>query len=76
MLYTLMEMNRAAIAPLRVAVKASRAALRSPLNPWSVTPVGRAIAAAADVFESTTRYYGKPEWMLEETRINLSLIHI
>lgn len=70
MLYSLVEMNRAAMAPFRIAAKASRAALRSPLNPLAQTDLGRSMAAAADIFEATTRYYGKPEWQLETTRIN------
>ena len=70
MLYSLVEMNRAAMAPFRVAAKTSRAILRSPLNPLGQTELGKSIAAAADVFESTTRYYGKPDWQLETTRIN------
>ena len=70
MLYSLVEMNRAAMAPLGVAAKASRTALRSPLNPLARTDIGRSMAAAADVFEATTRYYGKPDWQLDTTRIN------
>lgn len=70
MLYSLVEMNRAAMAPLRIAAKASRAALRSDLNPLAKTEIGKSMAAAADVFESTTRYYGKPEWQIESTQIN------
>lgn len=70
MLYSLVEMNRVAMAPLRMTAKASRAMLRSPLNPIGQTEFGKSMAAAADVFESTTRYYGKPEWQIESTRIN------
>ena len=70
MLYTFVEMNRLAMAPLRVAAKASRAGLRSPLHPLAGTELGKSMAAAADVFESTTRYYGKPDWLIESTRIN------
>lgn len=70
MLYSLVEMNRAAMAPLRVAAKASRVMLRSPLHPLANTEFGKSLAAAADIFESTTRYYGKPDWQLETTRIN------
>ena len=70
MLYSLVEMNRAAMAPLRLAAKTSRAMLRSPLNPLAQTGFGKSMAAAADVFESTTRYYGKPDWLIETTRIN------
>ncbi|MEL7452133.1 MAG: polyhydroxyalkanoate depolymerase [Pseudomonadota bacterium] len=70
MLYTLVEMNRVAMAPLRLAAKASRSYLTSPLNPLSKTNFGKSMAAAADVFESTTRYYGKPDWDIPTTRVN------
>jgi poly(3-hydroxybutyrate) depolymerase len=70
MLYSMIEMNRAAMAPMRMAVKASRSFLRSPYNPIGNTEYGRSLAAFADVFESSTRYYGKPEWRIEETEIN------
>lgn len=70
MLYSLVEMNRATMAPIRVAARASRAALRSPLNPLGNTEYGRSLVAMADVFESSTRYYGKPEWRIDTTQIN------
>ena len=70
MLYTLVEMNRAAMAPFRVAAKASRAFWASPLNPYGDTDFGRSMTAAADVFESATRYYGKPDWDIATTRVN------
>ncbi|MEZ5997130.1 MAG: hypothetical protein R3B98_00355 [Hyphomonas sp.] len=50
----------AAMAPMRLAVKAGRLALKSPLNPIANTDYGKSLIAFADVFESTTRYYGKP----------------
>lgn len=70
MLYSLIEMNRAAMAPLRIAAKTSKRFLRSPLNPMAGTELGKSLVAAADIFESTTRHYGKPEWQIENTRIN------
>ncbi len=70
MLYTLVELNRAVMAPVRLAARASQLALGHPFNPLNGTDRGRALAAMADVFESSTRYYGKPEWMIEGTRIN------
>lgn len=70
MLYSLVEMNRAAMAPLRLAAKASQAYLASPLNPIGNSELGRSMRAAADIFESTTRHYGKPDWDLPVTRIN------
>ncbi|MEL6258443.1 MAG: polyhydroxyalkanoate depolymerase, partial [Pseudomonadota bacterium] len=60
MLYSLVELNRAAMSPLRLAARASRAGLRSRYNPFGDTDFARRMAAAADVFESMTRYYGKP----------------
>lgn len=70
MLYSFVEMNRLAMAPLRMAAKASRASLRSPLNPLGRTEMGRSLAAAVDVFEATTRFYGKPDWQIDSTDIN------
>jgi poly(3-hydroxybutyrate) depolymerase len=69
MLYSLVEMNRVAMAPMRLMAKAGRAALASPLNPMGQTSYGKSLAAMADVFESATRYYGKPEWRIDSVRI-------
>lgn len=65
MLYSFLEMSRAAMMPWRAAANATRQALRNPLNPMADTMAGRAMAAGADVFESLTRYYGKPGWEFE-----------
>ncbi len=70
MLYSLVELNRAAMGPMRLAVRASRMALKSPLNPLGKTEYGKSLAAFADVFESTTRFYGKPEWNINSVKIN------
>lgn len=70
MLYSLLEMQRAALTPWRFAIGMQRAVLTSPLNPLSYTPFGKNMAAAADVFEAVTRRYGKPEWGIEATTIN------
>ncbi|HAY05327.1 MAG TPA: polyhydroxyalkanoate depolymerase [Hyphomonas sp.] len=70
MLYSLVEMNRVVMAPMRLAARAGRAALASPLNPLGHTSYGKSLSAMADVFESATRYYGKPEWRIDSVRIN------
>ncbi len=70
MLYTFMEMTRAAMLPWRAAANVARTSLRSPLNPVGETLAGRTAAAAVDVFESLTRYYGKPDWGLNATEVN------
>lgn len=70
MLYSLIELNRVAMAPMRMAAQAGRAALNSPMNPIRETGYGKSLMAMADVFESATRYYGKPEWRIETVRVN------
>jgi len=64
MLYSLVEMNRAAMAPLRLVAKGTRAAFDSPLNPARDTAFGRNVLAVSSVFARATRYYGKPEWQI------------
>ena len=62
MLYSMLELSRAALLPWRAAANVTRRTLRNPLNPAADTLPGRTTAAAADLFESLTRYYGKPDW--------------
>jgi poly(3-hydroxybutyrate) depolymerase len=65
--YQLYELNHAAVGPLRAAADAARMYFQNPLNPLSATPFGRSMAAAAEMFERSTRRYGKPEWGIAET---------
>jgi len=67
--YQLYELNHAAMGPFRAAADATRLYFQNPLNPLSATPFGRSMAAAAEMFERTTRRYGKPEWGIEETTV-------
>lgn len=76
MLYTLVELNRAAMAPLRVAAKASRVMMQSPMNPMAKTDYGKSLVAMSNVFESATRFYGKPDWQIDQTRINAVSVDI
>lgn len=70
MLYSVYEMNRLAMTPWRAAANATRRMMRAPWNPMGDTVAGRTMAAAAELFESVTRRYGKPEWMIDNTLIN------
>jgi poly(3-hydroxybutyrate) depolymerase len=54
----------------------TRRSLRSPLNPAGDTLAGRAVAAGADLFESLTRYYGKPEWAISPALVNDKPVNI
>ncbi|MDJ0920314.1 MAG: polyhydroxyalkanoate depolymerase [Henriciella sp.] len=70
MLYSLVEMNRAAMAPMRLMAKSTRAILEMTANPMRHTAFGRSTLAATSVFERATRYYGKPEWQIPSTTID------
>ena len=64
MFYQLFEMNHAALGPWRAAADATRLYFKNPLNPLAHTQYGKSIAAACEVFERSTRRYGKPEFGL------------
>ncbi len=70
MFYQLYELNHAALAPFRAAADIMRFAYANPLNPFSQTPMGRTISASLEMFERTTRRYGKPEFGLKETVVD------
>lgn len=70
MLYQMVEMHRAAAAPLRLFARASRMAFENEYNVLSRTEFGRSIAASGSLMESITRTYGKPVWGLDSTEIN------
>ncbi len=58
------------LSPARGMSDAMHLAFRNPANPLSYTPMGRTIAASCELFERTTRRYGKPAFGLSETTIN------
>ncbi|MCT4655701.1 MAG: polyhydroxyalkanoate depolymerase [Cohaesibacter sp.] len=68
--YQLYEWNHAVLSPWRAAADATRIYLKNPVNPLSHTPFGRSLAAACELFERSTRQYGKPEFGLETTQID------
>lgn len=70
MLYHLHELQKAALTPLRIAAEAQQRWLSHPFNPFGQTHAGRTAAAACDVFEQTTRPYGKPAFGLDSTEID------
>ena len=48
----------------------------NPLNPFSHTPWGRSVAAAAELFERTTRRYGKPRFGLAKTVVDWKTVEV
>jgi poly(3-hydroxybutyrate) depolymerase len=61
-LYTWLEMQQAAIAPLRIAIGGAQLLLDSPLNPISQTLFSRSMSATCELLERATRRYKKPAW--------------
>ncbi len=70
MFYQFYEINHAAVQPLRAVADATRLLYSNPLNPWSQTPLGRSVAGMAELFERTTRRYGKPAFGLNRTVVD------
>lgn len=70
MLYSMIELHRAAAAPMRAWAKATRAAFGGETNPLHHSEAGRSLAATANLVESITRTYGKPDWNLDSTVID------
>ena len=70
MLYHMHDLQHAALAPVRAVTEMMRAAMSNPFNPLHYTPIGKNIAASTEVFERTTRRFGKPEFGLHTTDIN------
>jgi poly(3-hydroxybutyrate) depolymerase len=57
------------LSPARAASDATHLLFKNPFNPLAHTPYGRTIAAACELFERSTRRYGKPAFGLETTTI-------
>ena len=64
------ELAYLAVAPARAVSDVTRVWFKSPLNPLSNTPVGRNVAASAEIFERLTRRYGKPVFGLDQTVVD------
>jgi polyhydroxyalkanoate depolymerase len=70
LLYGLYDMQHVALYPARLLAEATQNAFQNPFSPASYTRAGRTIAAGAELFERTTRRFGKPAFGLSITRIN------
>jgi poly(3-hydroxybutyrate) depolymerase len=68
-MYWLYEMSHAALNPSRALADATKLFYKNPVNPLSHTTFGKSIAAAAELFERSTRRYSKPEWGISSTLV-------
>jgi poly(3-hydroxybutyrate) depolymerase len=69
MLYKAYEMAHTLMSPYRAIAMLSGKMLKHPLNIFADTNAGKMTSAALEVFENTTRRYGKPEWQLDNPMI-------
>jgi poly(3-hydroxybutyrate) depolymerase len=68
-LYWFYEMSHAALNPSRAWADATRLFFKNPVNPLSFTTLGKSVAAACELFERSTRRYGRPEWRIDSTLV-------
>ena len=69
-MYWMYEMAYASLSPARAMSDATKMMLQNPLNPFGQTELAKQITAGCELFERTTRRYGKPEWGLNDTEVN------
>jgi poly(3-hydroxybutyrate) depolymerase len=62
-------MGHAALDPSRAFADATKLFFKNPVNPLSHTTYGKSVAAAMELFERTTRIYGRPDWHVDETLV-------
>jgi poly(3-hydroxybutyrate) depolymerase len=58
------------LSPARAASDATRVLFENPVNPLANTAYGRTVTAACELFERTTRRYGKPIFGLKATTVD------
>ena len=68
-MYWVYELAHASLNPARAVMDATKILFQNPLNPWSHTNFGKSVAAACELFERSTRRYGKPEWRISSTLV-------
>ncbi len=67
--YYMYEAAHMMMGPARAFSDATHLAFKNPVNPLTYTPWGRTVAASCELFERTTRRYGKPAFGLDTTLV-------
>ena len=75
-IYWLYEMGHAALNPARAWADAVRLSLKNPINPLYHTTFGKSIAAAAELFERSTRRYAQPDWRISSTLVGAERVPV
>src|SRR6202046_4835758 len=66
-MYWFYEMSHAALSPASAWPAATRLFYKNRVNPLSFTTFGKSVAAAAELFERSTRRYSRPERRITST---------
>ncbi len=70
MLYSLYELQHAALQPVRAMAEMQTLALKLPYLPMNYTAAARTMAAGLEVFSNITRRYPKPDFGLATTMVD------
>src|SRR5262245_36213522 len=65
--YWFYELSRTSLTPARALAEAGRLFCKNPANPMAYTVFGKSMAAGFELFERSTRRYGKPGWRIDHT---------
>ena len=68
-MYWIYEMGQAALNPARAVADATKLFFKNPANPFAHTTYGKSVAAAAELFERSTRRYRRPDWSIDHTMV-------
>jgi poly(3-hydroxybutyrate) depolymerase len=74
--YWIYETIQASLSPARAVADAGRLLFKNPANPWAHTDFGKSVAAACELFERSTRRYGKPDWDVSSTLIGAERVPV
>ena len=72
-LYWMYEASHAALLPARAFADMTKLYFKNPLNPLAHTTYGKSLAAAAELFERSTRRYAKPAWGIDSVQLSSDL---
>jgi poly(3-hydroxybutyrate) depolymerase len=75
-MYWFYEMSHAALKPARALSEAAWMFYKNPANPLTYTTFGKSAAAGCELFERTTRRYGRPEWDIASTLIGAERVPV
>jgi poly(3-hydroxybutyrate) depolymerase len=75
-MYWLYEMGQAALNPARAVADATKLFFKNPANPLAHTTYGKSVAAAAELFERSTRRYHRPEWGIDSVTVGAEHIPV